>query len=263
MRMRLYVAGEGDTFRFATAKSALSAKRKLGKDIRNPSADDCRQVWLQGRIYELTSTQLRKQFGVSRQTAANWRHKGGEDLPTAAEYQAKSKITAIETALTQPAPASATSVAVSTKASVRLVRQYAEKLGVQFQPKRRMPSDEELIELQRDCTWQDLAIKTGLRLSSLRNYIYSNPQLSEALRAVRKPTLVGPAAHGTFPKEKVREMHLNGMSPHIIAETLHLEQMTVRYWIKKWQKEKSREKSANQRAADSVVGGSDAGDLRQ
>lgn len=257
MPMRLYVSGSGETFRFVTAKNMMSARRKIGVGARTPNADDCRRVWLQGKIYELSEAELQKKYHVGRQTAAQWRYKGGEDLPTASEHKMRTKVEAVYAALTSMSKPSALAVADAANTSAKLARIMAEKMGVPLRSRRRMPSDEELIELQRGCTWQELAIKTGLRLCTLRSYIYARPELSDAMRAVRKPTITGQEAHGSFPREKVRELYLTGASAHLIAETLHVEQMTVRYWINKWKKEAADEKSRDGREAGSAVGGSD------
>lgn len=263
MPMRLYVAGEGESFRFDTAKSRVAAQRKLGSDVRTPNPDDCRQVWLQGRLYEMTAKEIQDRFHVSRQTVANWRARGGDGLMTASEHKMRVKVEAAQKALTSIEQPSAAQVAAVANLSIKLARQMANKLGVKLRGHRRMPSDEQLIELQRGCTWQELAAKSGMRLSTLRTYIYARPALSEAMRAVRKPAATGPSAHGTFPREKVRELYLKGVTPHVIAEELLVEQMTVRYWINKWRQEEDNAQARDGREVGGSVGGSHEGNQRQ
>ena len=251
---RLYVVGEEENFRFVTAENLTAARMRLGPDARIPNDDDVRKAWIVGEFHEKTPAVLRKLYGVSRQTISNWRARGGRDLPTFRKHTKRTKLASVHKVLTSTKRPTASHVASLTHSSVKLVTTLAEKLGIKLRGHRRMPEDAELIELQKGCTWHDLAIKTGLRISTLRNYVYARPELSKALRAVRKPSLTGPNAHGTFPKEKVRKMHLTGMTAHAIAETLRVEQMTVRYWIRKWSREAANDQSGDGREAGSAVG---------
>lgn len=264
MLKRLYVSGSGDKFRFVTASTIKAARKRIGVNAHTASDEECREVWLRGRLYEMTSKELQKKFQVTRQAVANWRQRGGADLPTCAEHQLKRKLEALHMALVEMKHPSANELAEVAHTSPHLAHEMAKRLGIVLRGHRRMPSDEELVELQRDCTWQELAAKTGMRLSTLRNYIYKKPELSKALKAVRKPALSGPAAHGTFPREKVRELYLSGLNAHQISESLLLEQMTVRYWINKWRQEaEANEENSDGRAAGGPVGGSDEGDQRE
>jgi transposase len=264
MPNRLYVAGEGELIRFTTANNMEAAKEKLGDAARTPNDDDCRHVWIVGQFHLLSSEELQEKYGVSRQAAANWRERGGPGLVTRREHSTKSKVAAMHQILTTQKRITAAQVAKQVHGSSRLVVELANQLGVSLaKGHRRMPEDADLVELQRGCTWQEFATKTGLRLSTLRNYIYARPELAKALKDVRKPTVTGPAAHGTFPKEKALAMHLKGMTPHKIAETLRVEQMTVRYWIRKWSQEASDDQSSDGREAGGAVGGSTARNKRK
>lgn len=256
--MRLYVSGSGSFTKWATANTLQEAQQKLGPTTRTADDDDCRAVWMTERVFEMSEQEIREKFGVTRQTADLWRRRGGSDLPMRQGNHSIRAVRRILKALDDDLGNSKTKFRImkDARVSAKTVEAFAEKMNYQLAPSKRRPSDEELIELQRGRTWHELANVVGIKLCSLRHYVYSKPELSKALRAVRASRTSGLAAHGLIPIEKIRELYEEGVSAYRISILLQLEQMTVRYWIRKWTKEDKNEQASQRRKTPAAVAGS-------
>ena len=264
MARRLYVAGEGEALTYCTAPSLEEARVLLGQNCRTPDPDDLRMVWRLAKLDSLAGVELRERFGVSRQTVTNWwRKAGGEgQLSRRSEYKARERVTRIQNQiLTMPEkPVSQVARAVGTTADT--VREVASAIGVKLPTWRRRPSDKQLIELARGKTWFEFADAVGLKLATLRTYIYARPKLSRAIRKVRAPLASGGRAHGKIEPEKIVALHNEGHSAYRIAQILRIEQMSVRHWLKRKAQEDSHGRADDAAATASSVAGSDGGAVR-
>ena len=258
--MRLYCTGSGSLVKWVTAANMKEAKDKLGPKARVATDEDCRSVWMLGRMWELTSDELAKLFGISRQSAQNWRRRAGDDLPTRTDHKEAVRnrsIRMIAKGLERP---TFSDLVEATGLAKKRVREYVEKASMNLRKRPKMPPDDELLELQKGRTWWELAAVTGLQLGTLRKYIYGKPALARAMAAVRVRERVGTRAHGKIPVQEIRDLYKKGMGVHVVAETLKIESMTVRYWFQKWNKEARNETPDNGSApADAVAGGNDGG----
>lgn len=251
--MRLYVIGRGTCINWVTAKSLAEAKEKLGPDARVADDDDCRYVYTKERFWEWDGSRFKQELGCSRQTVHNWRKRGGGDIPTRTLMREASRNQRIRKVLAESPSEELTprTIATEAKSNDRNVKAYAKRAGIKLGVWRKRPSDEQLVELQRDRTWWELAEVVGLKLSTLRLYIYARPELAAAMKAVRKPVDTGKQSQGKLPLHKIREMHNKGLTAHQIAESLHIEQMSVRYWLRKWKKEEEANDQTDEQGTDS------------
>lgn len=269
MARRLYVAYQGDDLTYCTAESIAEAREILGIMARTPDPDDLRIVWKLAKLDTLSSAKVRELFGVSRQTVDNWWRKAGGktskgELRRRSERVNMEREARIRQVLHKLKRANqrivATDVAKMANTSLDMVRHVADKMQLELSSWHRRPSDAELIELAKGKTWPELAAATGLRLSTLRSYIYARPELSKAIREVRAARTCGPKSHGKIDPEKLRRLHSKGLSAYAISVQLGVENMVVRYWIKKLALGGPNEPHAsNRRTARHAVGSSDGG----
>lgn len=259
--MRLYVTGKGVLIEWAIVSTLKEAREKLGEEARVATDDDCRHVYTKGRFWEIPSDEIRERLGVSRQAVDAWRKRGGLDIPTRTQVRESTRNKRIREVLEKKEKISARDLAITANVNYKKVKDYAKRAGLELLQWKRRPSDEELIELQRGRTWRELADILDLRLSTLRSYIYKNKELSAALAAVRKKVVVETPAKKVLDTDAIRALHNKGMTPYLIAETLKIEQMSVRYWIRKWKKEEeaANDKARNKRKAARPVERGDAG----
>jgi len=254
MARRLYVYGVGDSMIYCTASSREEAQAQLGVDVRCPDPDDARNFWRLARVSELTGQEIREQFGVSRQTICNWWKKaGGGDLPRRADHLEQQRLNKLRGVLLSSPPTSASQVARQVNVSVSMVKQLAGEMGVSLAQWQKRPSDAELIEMAKGRTWLEFADAVGLKLSTLRTYIYARPELSEAIRKVREPARTGVHAHGKLDKEKVLQLRKEGHSVYMIAQILRVEQMSVRHLIRRLAQEAADDSSSHKRKTASSV----------
>lgn len=236
---RLYVAGYGAHMVYTLANSFKLAVETLGAGTRVPDSDDIRNFWKISNIASLTEKERMEKFGVSRQALHYWRRKGGTDLVCRADYDRLEREKRVLQVLTEHPGASAKEIAGIAKTSIALVRRVADANNIKLFTLRRMPTDEQLIELAAGKTWRELADAVGMRLACLRNYVYKNKALSEQIRKVRKPAPTGiKAALNKVDLKKVRQMGQKGMTAYAIAEALKVEQMTIRAHLMRWGKER-------------------------
>lgn len=263
--MRLYVTGKGVLIEWTITNSLKEAREKLGEEARVATDEDCRYVYTKARFWEIPSDQIRERLGVSRQAVDGWRKRGGMDIPTRTQVRESTRNKRIREVLAKKEKISARDLAITANVNYKKVKDYAERAGLELTKWKRRPSDEELIEMQRGRTWRELADALGLRLSTLRTYIYRNKALSAALAAVRKKALTGKPAQKTLDTAAIRALYDKGMTPYMISETLKVEQMSVRYWTRRWKKEEeaANDKARNKRKAARPVEGSNAGAVRK
>lgn len=258
MPRRLYVSGSGDALTYCTANSAEEAQQTLGISCRTADPDDLRVVWRLAKMESLSKEEIRQKFGVSRQTVDNWwRRAGGAGLlPRRSEFRGQARRERIATVLRETPKVNASLVARKLGVTTSAVREVATAIGIQLPTWQRRPSDKELVELAKGKTWLEFADAVGLKLATLRNYIYARPRLSKAIRKVRAPMASGSRSHGKIEPEKLIALHYEGHSAYRISQILRVEQMAVRHWLKRRALEDSDE-GANDSAAiaDSVAGG--------
>lgn len=259
MARRLYVSGFNDSMIFCTAVDRTEARRMLGKGVRTPDPDDVRAFWKMMRLDMLPCAEIMQRFGVSRQTIYNWWQKaGGEGLPRRRDQMAQDRLTRVKAELSRKRPHSPTWIARRTRVSVETVKKMADEMGVVFPGKYQIrPSDEELVKLATGRTWYEFADAVGMALSSLRTYIYKNPELAAEIRKVRKPAEARIAGKGKINRGKVIKLLKEGHSAYKIAQLLKVEQMSVRRWIRRFVVEaKADDKARNEREiADLMANG--------
>lgn len=247
--MRLFVAGYGEERQWCMAMKLSEAKEKLGPETRAADDDDCRFVYHSARMWAYTPERIKAELGCSRQTVDSWRRRAGRDAPTRTKETELQRSLKVRQAIAAGQASSVLELSEASGAHYRTAKKFAGREDMTFSKWKRRPSDEKLVELQKGRTWWELAEVTGLTLSTLRQYIYSRPELAKAMKAVRKPTPRGLERRGQLPLHKIREMHNNGVSVHKIAETLHVEQMAIRYWLRKWQREESAHDQTDEQGA--------------
>lgn len=259
MPRRLYVAGDGDSIAFCIVESTEEAKLALGPNYRLPDPDDIRTVWRLAKLGELTGEEIRQRYGVSRQTVDNWwRKAGGEGLPRRSDHRAQDRVERVKEALVKLPGKRITLVARAAGTSINMVREVAEQLGVNVPKWHRRPSDKELIEIAKGKTWMEFADAVGLKLSTLRAYIYARPKLSKAISKVRASATKKIPGKKIDP-QKVMQLHKEGYSAYKIAQVLKVEQMSVRHWIQKLREERSNDQASDERTAADAVAGSGGG----
>lgn len=265
MSRRLYVAGEGDSLIYCTAASAEDARLTLGPACRTPDPDDLRVVWRMAKMESLSKDEIREKFGVSRQTVDNWwrRAGGAGQLPRRSEFRARDRVARIQKGILSMPEKGATLVARSLGTTAESVREVASAIGVKLPTWKKRPSDRELVEIAKGKTWLEFADAVGLKLATLRNYIYARPKLSRAIRKVRAPLESGSRAHGKISPEKVIELHSEGHSAYRISQILRVEQMAVRHWLKRLSPEGSDAHANDQGATASSVAGRHGGAVRE
>lgn len=258
---RLYVAGQGETMTYCTAANFEAGKLILGEGCRRPDPDDVRMVWKLAKLESMSFAEVREKFGVSRQTVDGWwRKAGGRGLQRRRERIEQDRATRVRAALLKHKGKAASRIALIANASVEDVRAMAEKLNIQLPAWHRRPSDEELVEIAKGKTWPEFAAAVGLRVSTLRAYVYSRPELSAKLREVRVSRRTGLKAPVRIDPLKVKRLHKKGLSAYAISLQLGVEQMAVRYWIQKLALGGPNDsKTRNRRTAGPAVGSSDGG----
>lgn len=235
---RLYVVGFGKHILYTLAPTMALAKATLGDDCRVPNSDDIRAFWEVSGLSTMSVKERLERLGISRQTLHYWRKKGGGDLPRRVDLERILKERRIIDVIKASSGISAKEAAALAKSTPKTVRRVAEEHGLKLTPARRMPSDEKLIELSAGRTWREFADVVGLRMATLRNYIYRNKALAAEIRKVRKPATTGMKATRKLNLKKVKQMGQKGMTAYAIAEALRVEQMTIRAHLMRWGKEK-------------------------
>jgi hypothetical protein len=228
---RLWCVGEGDSWR-CVAETRSAAELALGDAVRSATPDDCRRLWLDLRLYEKPVREVATMFGVTRQAIDIWRAKGGDDLPRRCDSMHDEVDARILPLL--DATKCATQLAAETGETLYLISTVARRHGIKLKRGTvKKPSDDEIIRLAEGRTWRELAAACGVRLNTLRNYVYARPALSEKVgeRIRRQPS--GPASHGKVDLDVLRRLVAEGCSVYAIAQQLNVEQMTIRHWLKK------------------------------
>lgn len=234
---RLYCAGTRKDFKYIIASNKAEASQLLGMECRVPDPDDIRHFWKVSRISEMSAKERHAKFGISRQAANYMRRRGGDDLPHLRDVERKRRRDRIANILTQFPGIRFKEVLKLSKSSAGTIKRVAREMGYHFTVGRRIPDDQTLIELATGRTWREFAKVVGLRLATLRHYIYKRPELTAALRKVRKAQPTGAAARGKINLLKVKQLGQQGMSAYSIAELLNCEQMAVRFHLLRWGKE--------------------------
>lgn len=263
MARRLYVAGSGKDLIYCTAETNEEAQLALGPGYRFPDPDDIRRVWELGKLDQMSSAEVYERLGVRRQTVDYWFRKAGGNLPRRRERLVQEREERIrELFMDRKRRRTATEIARLAGAAISTVRVLAKKFNVKLSTGHKRPSDDELVRLATGKTWPELAAATGLRLSSLRSYIYARPELSARIAAVRKARPSGRESHGKVDPKKLAKLANKGLSAYAISLQLGVEQMVIRYWMRKLA-QKGDDASASHRGpiAD-VMGSSDGGIAR-
>lgn len=234
MAKRLYVAGHGQDLVFCVAADMEEGKLTLGPTCRLPDPDDIRVVWELGKFGQLSSAELLTRYGVRRQTVDYWYHKAGGDLLRRRTFLDTVRLDRVkELVLDKRKKRSATQIARCTNTSTTTVREIAKRYRVKLPSTLKRPSDDKLVELANGRTWPELAEAAGMRLASLRSYVYSNPELAARIREVRKAQPCGPQSHGKVNRKKLVHLANKGLSAYAISVQLGVEHMVVRYWMRK------------------------------
>lgn len=259
MPRRLYVTGSGESLEFCIVDSLEDAKLTLGATCRLPDPDDLRIVWQKARLGEIPGAEITARYGVSRQTVDNWwRKAGGEGLLRRSDQQELERVERVKRTLLKLNGRRLTVVAKAAHVSPELVRDVANDMGITLPKWHRRPSDEELIELASGKTWMEFAEVAGLKLSTLRAYIYARPALSDAISKVRASAARG-RKPGKIDPQKVLQLYQEGLSAYKIAQLLKVEQMSIRHWIKRLTAEGANDQTRNERAATDSVARSNGG----
>lgn len=231
---RLYVTGKNKQFKYCMASSLSEASVKLGAEARVPDADDMRTFWHKSGIGQMSDKQRIEKFGITRQAAHYWRRKGGIPVEARRDIRLERRETRIRQILEKFPNMSASAVASMAKTTTDAVRQVAADHKLLLGGRRQMPPDDALISFATGRTWREFADAVGLKLATLRQYIYARPELSERIRKVRK-------AVGNSRKKidltKVRLMGQRGMSAYAISEAMKVEIATIRSHLIKLGKE--------------------------
>ena len=256
MARRLYVSGSGKDLVFCTAESAEDAKLTLGPDYRAPNPDDLRVVWQLGKLDQLSCAEIYERLGVRRQTVDYWFRKAGGDLPRRSDRLEQEREERIREFLFDKKRRSATAIARLVGAAPSTVNAVAKRCRVKLATRTRRPSDEELVRLATGKTWPEFAAAVGLRLSTLRSYIYARPDLSERIKEVRKSRPSGRESHGKVDPKKLAKLANKGLSAYAISLQMGVEQMVIRYWLRKLAQKGSNEATSNGCPPGDVVGSS-------
>ena len=231
---RLYVAGSGEQLTYCTALTFDEAKATLGAECRRPDPDDIRTFWKVAKLESMSFAEVWERFGVSRQTVDGWwRKAGGKGLPRRRERIDQDRAARVRAALVKSKGIAASTIAQQAGASLKEVREMAEKLGIVLPSWHRRPSDDEMVEIARGKTWPEFAAAVGLRVSTLRAYVYKRPELSARLREVRLSRRGRNGNSTRVDPKKIKRLHKKGLSAYAISLQLGVEQMSVRYWIQK------------------------------
>lgn len=257
--MRLYCIGSGSLVKWVTCENLKQAKKELGPKARTATDEDCRAIWLLERMWEYSQEELRERFKISKQAAAKWRLRAGDDLPTRSDQAEAIRAKRIRVVLKELKDPCFSSLVKESGVSKKILREYVDKTGLHLRTHRRRPPDDELIELQRGRTWRELAEVTGLQLNTLRQYVYNRPVLARAMAAVRVNAPTGKKAHKASQVTDIRRMYEEGKSAHTIAESLRIEQVSVLYWFTKWKKEQAHDQSTDGQPPDPLVAGGNDG----
>ena len=236
---RLYVCGHGRTLRWCVASSMKDAKANLQTEsVRVPDPDDIRHFWNMSGIAALNANDQATTFGVSRQTVNNWRRKG--NLKTVTQERIASKANRCRMTIRTMPGLSICQVASMLRMSPKKVAEIAQECGMDIpfrMIKRKMPTDDELLRMADGRTWREFADVAGVRMATLRHYIYAHPELAEAIRRVRKPVVAGRSNIPKLDLKKARALGKKGATAYTIAEQLKCEMMTIRAHLQRWGKE--------------------------
>lgn len=248
---RLYVTGEGEMIRHHIATSQVEVMKELSPEefhtIRVPNPDDLRMIWSQLGLSQQTSTAIARKFGVSRQAVLTWREKAGiKEQHVHLKKRASKQQELAEALRTSQSVAEAAKLA---GVSFSTAHKAAEKLGIEFaSQKRKRPDDAEIVKLAEGKTWRELADACGIRLQTLRHYVYGNEKLATKVRKKIRRQSTGQDAHGRIDVEKLVELHKAGASAYQIARHFGVETPSVMYWIRKLELRKKGETDAGNAA---------------
>lgn len=248
---RLYVTGWGETLKhhlhIDRDELASSLPLEEASSLRIPNPDDLRLLWRQLGLSQFTAAEVARKFDVSRQAVLVWREKAGitdEHVQSKKRAEKKAELTRILQ--------SAQSVAEAAKlAGVSFGTAYrvAEKLGLEFVHRgKKRPSDAEIVKLAEGKTWRELADACGLKLQTLRHYVYGNEKLFARIKRKIKRQSTGQEAHGKIDVDKLVELHNAGASAYQIACHFGVETPSAVYWIKKLELKKKGDSNANNAA---------------
>lgn len=230
---RLFCTGVGPTFRYTMAYGAEEANSLLDSvDAHRPDPDEMRTIWLDERLHEKTPAEIQARFGVSRQAVSNWRQKAGTDLPNYQQNQAQLTrdriLSNVDPSLGISGMAKKLGVCattirtVLTEANIKIPNKILKK-----------PDDDTIVQLAHGRTWRELADACNVTLGTLRNYVYSKPELSKKVRAAVEHEVTGAHAHGKVHVDRLIQLHADGMSDYAISKEIGVQQMTVKHWVRK------------------------------
>lgn len=161
---------------------AVATRAQVGLDARPATDADVRAFWQLAQLDKLTTAEACARFKVSRQTLANWRARAGA-APTRRRVdgpELDGVLEQLRAGLTVAAVAGWLGLHEST------VRRAARAAGVTPAKVSRKLPDDQLVELARGRTWQELAATTRRAVSTLRARAYRSPALSRRLRDVMR-----------------------------------------------------------------------------
>lgn len=219
---RLFCSGLGAGRKFVVAESLAVAEERLAGDARLVTADDLRLFWQLECLDGLTCQAVADRFAVTKQTASNWRRRAfGDDGRLEASRERHEMIAR----LTEKGMTTREIIELSG-ASKSIVYNVARRNGLKLKrsaPYQKRPEDGELLKLAKGKTWRELAAACGVRLATLRMYLYARPELMSKVR----PLLVLHQNKVRLTDEQVRQMWLDGQSAYKISEATGASQMAV------------------------------------
>lgn len=220
------------SLRFGLYVGKAEAVKELGPDARYPDPDELRHYWMAERLYELSTDQIQKKLGVTRQAVSQWRKKAGADLPVRTDYHKGLRADKIRGAL--DATKSANEIAGELHVSAKEVREIARQQGIKLPVKnKKKPSDEEIIELARGRTWRELARLCNVSMYTLRNYVYGKPELRGKVCGNLTRELSGGGSHGKVDADELVTLYREGWTVFKLAAHFQTQPMNIIYWLKK------------------------------
>lgn len=230
---RLYCAGHGAQFCYVMAFNKEEAAGLLNAPSAHyPTAEELRRIWIEARLHELTTEELHRTFGITRQALSLWRQKAGADLPTFRQTQ-------INDARKRAADALGAGKGISEltrelRVSAPTIRAVAAEQGIEIPRKvNKKPPDDEIVKLAHGKTWRQLAAICKVALPTLQTHVYARPELATQLRQVMVRETTGSKAHGKVDVKKLIELRKAGKSAYAIAKELGFQTQTSIHWLKK------------------------------
>jgi len=233
--LKLFCSANGESLeqmRFGLFKSKDEAVQALGPSARYPNPDEMRHYWISERLYELNTSEIQTKLGITRQAVSKWREKAGHDMPRYHDYRTEELYARIREKLSPDL--TAREIADTLHTTPATVLTVAELAGVHLKDKsHKKPDDDEIVRLAVGRTWRQLSEVCGVTLSTLRNYVYSDPDLRVKVRAVIVHEPSGGNTHGKLDVDEIVRMYGEGTSIYKIADRFTVQPMTIIYWLKK------------------------------